>query len=656
MMDVSTAEFLCQFVNGGYLELRAIHHRDKDAPKPQRFLSVDRLAEVNEFATQYGADHDLFFGVAERATIKNGTLSNCSETFAVWADIDFKHTSEEGARSQLSIFPLQPSIQVHSGGGLHLYWLLNAAYELRDNPTAVRFKSLLRRLAHVLKADLTAAEPARVLRIPGTTNHKYPRPVLVEYFDSESRFDIADFEFLPEVEDHAKDRERQEQNDGQLTSDKERFAVMRRYREYLAGADEDVRQHEKRDPVTFRLAAVGCKDFGLAVDDVFAVMWDWNQFRCKPPWTEAELRQKINNANKYGKHPLGEMRDKPLGGAELEQEVEFEATSYIEFSPTFLAVEDPLIEYIIPELIPRGVICLDHGDPRTMKSLAAVEKAVAAATGTPAFGIERFRPLRPFRVLYSSQEDPARMIRPRVKGILLAHGITTFPETLAFAVHKNIDLENPEWQERLIFDVKQLNFDLVILDPIRRYSPNADKGPAEVGRITAFLRRLVVASGATVDIVHHDTKPPSQGPDTRRRSHRASGGDWFAASECPVSFEKIGEGRSLVIPEDFKFSGDPQSFAIRYSEGKDADGNTVIRLIGEDATAEQARTLAVDEKVITYIAEHRGSSGNAIAKGIRVRREDVTDALARLTKSNKIDSIKAGKKERWFLKNESQDE
>jgi len=316
---------------------------------------------------------------------------------------------------------------------------------------------------------------------------------------------------------------------------------------------------------------------------------------------------------------------------------------FIEFAPSFLTVEDPPVEYIHPEITPQGVLKCSHGDPRTMKSLAALEEAIAAATATPAFGMERFRPARAFKVLYSSQEDAAPRVRARAKALLRGRGIADFPETLAFAVHKGIDLDSEEWRDRLFNDVMRHGFELIVLDPIRTYTAQADKGPSDVIPIAKFLRRFIV-NGITVHLVHHDTKPPTAGPDTRRRSHRASGGGWFSVSECPVAFEKIGESQSLVIPEDFKFSSDPKPFTIRYSE---EDSGRIVRLIGEDSTAEEARALALDQKVLVYVTANPGSSGNAIAKGVHARKEAALDALNRLFNANKVDFVERGKGKYW---------
>lgn len=328
---------------------------------------------------------------------------------------------------------------------------------------------------------------------------------------------------------------------------------------------------------------------------------------------------------------------------------------YIEFAPSFLAVEDPPASNLIAELLPEAVIALLHGEPRTRKSWGAQEIAIAAATGTPPFGLERFKVREPFPVLYSSQEDSVRDVRLRAKAILKGRGIERFPEPLAFAVHKGINLESVEWQENLIRDINKFGFRLVFFDPIRRFALDVDRGPAEVRAITAYLRKITVETGATIVCVHHDVKPNAQNHDDRRRSHKASGGDWFAAAECPIAFELVDADRTLVIPEDYKLSVDPEPFSFRLKTD-DPHNPTSAQLIGETTTAEDAKFLAIQQKILEYLAEHSaGASGSAIIGACRIRREDGFAVLDRLLKSGDVDCIGLGgkgKKKTWFLRDQ----
>jgi hypothetical protein len=159
----------------GLIELRAL-------PSASRvFCPPTDHDEIAKFLTTY--DHEnLYMGVATRRDSSNGKLENCLHVGALFTDIDFKSTPEPDARERLARLVCAPSAVVHSGGGLHAYWWLREPLTLPDD--AARAKSLLRRLAVAVGGDLAAAEPARVLRVPGTWNRKpeygEPRAVRIE--------------------------------------------------------------------------------------------------------------------------------------------------------------------------------------------------------------------------------------------------------------------------------------------------------------------------------------------------------------------------------------------------------------------------------------------------------------------------------------------
>ena len=74
----------------------------------------------------------------------DGSLANCQHLGTVFVDIDFKDTPEATARERLATCPCPPSIIVHSGDGLHCYWLLREPFNLATE--ADQAKRLLRRL------------------------------------------------------------------------------------------------------------------------------------------------------------------------------------------------------------------------------------------------------------------------------------------------------------------------------------------------------------------------------------------------------------------------------------------------------------------------------------------------------------------------------
>lgn len=173
---------------------------------------ADRDPEkITHFVTD-NQSRTVYFGILGRGGTTGGKES-IREAHCLWADIDFKdlaggkylldaqgnpkenpNWSETEARLEadgiIATFDHRPTLQIASGGGYHLYWFL-------EEPTTDldRVERILRGLAPRLKADTSAAEFSRVLRLPDSMNWKYnpPRPVKVAAYSPESSYSLENF-------------------------------------------------------------------------------------------------------------------------------------------------------------------------------------------------------------------------------------------------------------------------------------------------------------------------------------------------------------------------------------------------------------------------------------------------------------------------------
>jgi len=138
---------------------------------------------------------NIYFGIGTRDG-SGGTKRNIVEIPAVWSDCDFKDTPPDQLKQNLARFPFRPSAAVHSGGGFHLYWILNEPAGKEDIP---QVESVNRRIAAAIGGDLAAVDAARILRVPGTRNHKRQKTVELRHL-KDFRYNLDDFMELPEPE------------------------------------------------------------------------------------------------------------------------------------------------------------------------------------------------------------------------------------------------------------------------------------------------------------------------------------------------------------------------------------------------------------------------------------------------------------------------
>lgn len=147
------------------------------------------LNNAAEYALSLSDEFDVYFGVHPRRG-RSGSQDDVLFASCLFADVDGGAEGVPGAIRRIKQSDVdRPDIAIQSGGGVHSYWFLDAPIALCDRESRERFKRTLRRLCMAIggaspdaHADTAACEVARILRVPGTINHKQqdnPRPVKV---------------------------------------------------------------------------------------------------------------------------------------------------------------------------------------------------------------------------------------------------------------------------------------------------------------------------------------------------------------------------------------------------------------------------------------------------------------------------------------------
>lgn len=104
------------------------------------------------------------------------TVINC--LFAEFDAKDFQG-GKNAALDHVQTLDIPPSVVIDSGGGYHAYWLLDTPFELATDADRQRAIQLQRNWVDRVRGDSGAKDIARVLRVPGTLNHKYsPAPTV----------------------------------------------------------------------------------------------------------------------------------------------------------------------------------------------------------------------------------------------------------------------------------------------------------------------------------------------------------------------------------------------------------------------------------------------------------------------------------------------
>lgn len=166
----------------GLVEIRCL-------PSKEQLFSRDR-AKIEAFIGDHIGEN-VYFGVCTRKG-NDGSKGGVKEISTFWADIDWKDLPRGKAEADdlIKKFPLKPSMLVESGHGYHPYWILNQPEE-----ACPEMEGLLKGITKALKGDRSAAELARILRVPETFNYKDGEKILATLRpDNGLRYTLNDFE------------------------------------------------------------------------------------------------------------------------------------------------------------------------------------------------------------------------------------------------------------------------------------------------------------------------------------------------------------------------------------------------------------------------------------------------------------------------------
>jgi hypothetical protein len=226
------------------------------------------------------AGWDVFFGVLPRHQDDGSAASCVKETYVLWADVDAKAHGGEKLAAFLALGQarLAPSILVDSGNGLHCYWLLGDPVPFQQAQAAMKG------LAKAIGGD-HVYDAARILRLPGTHNHKSdpPKPVRLLVFKPAQTYRFSDFSDYIEVEEPSGYDHDWGEGDGKWapsSSEAPRFPEGSRNRELT------------------RLAGIMVVK-GLSSMAIRAALVIENQIRCVPPLPEQEVFAIARSVERY---------------------------------------------------------------------------------------------------------------------------------------------------------------------------------------------------------------------------------------------------------------------------------------------------------------------------------------------------------------------
>ena len=590
------------------------------------YVGVHPVAAIPDTNSRGEAAESIYV----RSQINGISVLNC--LFAEYDAKDFAH-DKAATLAHIDTLAPSPSAVVDSGGGYHCYWLLKQPYPLTTPDARRDAVKLQAAWVTLMGSDKASKDLARVLRVPGTHNHKYdpPRPVALLRF-TDTRYAIAELAALaaPFVEP---DKPHTIAN-GSMPAERYVAAALAGETAKVITAPEGQKHYQlfKSAAALGELAGAGMVDEQTVKDLLFSAIapraadtknaantirdgvakGKTNPRQLPAPRTSAH-GQIVRNEDAPQVKPVGpvhyvEAKRQPISAAELQR---------VQFAP---------LKWIVDGILPEGATLL-AGKPKSKKSWKALAVAAAVAMGGKVLG---YYDTLQGEVLYLDLESNQRRMQGRLNVML---GAIPWPQ------HFYIETAWERGEEGIaMLDAwmeAHPNTKLVVIDILQNFRPARDpKGnPYDqdydaVKMINAFAERHRIA----VLIIHHTRKAKSD--DVFDEISGTTGLSGGVASMWVLGRTPDNSGESILAIRGRDISDD-DPMALKWD-------NYTCQFI-RVASGQEASSGSARRQILDAMDEHQQYQLKELAAAVGKSMSATSNHIRRLMDDNLIERVGNGK-------------
>lgn len=269
-----------------------------------------------------------------------------------------------------------------------------------------------------------------------------------------------------------------------------------------------------------RLYEVACEllNLGLSPDTALLLLEEtWNP-HCLPPWSDAELRSKIDNASRYAQNepgawavaPAAETFDRAILDRIASEAKTQEPRSRFHPDDESEMESAPEPKWIVPGLLPEAATVLWFGPTGSFKSFLVQDVLMSVSCGVETFGLA---PLLTGPVFYAALEGRNAIKKTRRLAWKVARSVDALP---AFYVMRapmvSSQEEIQEFGDQITKRLAGRKPALIAIDTVSKSMMGLNENDAgDAGRFIKFCDSLVEHFGCTVIAVGHTGKDGERG-------------------------------------------------------------------------------------------------------------------------------------------------
>ena len=508
--------------------------------KATGWYPTDRLSLAVKYALSRATTDDVYFGLGLRQARQADGRGDSDDVLGIpgfWIEIDFKHdvhrkvnlppTIDEALSLVREALPLEPSLMIGSGYGIHAYWLFRELWVFADDADRQAAYHLLHRLQATIQAvaklhgwDVDSTfDLARVLRVPGTYNRKIPDdPQLVTIIDAHEnrRYNASDFtEHLINIDETPYPQTTPETRDSDLPSIELETLKLNPWLIYLIqhGKDRDYPEKFSSRSEAHGKATEDLIDAGVDDQTIMSLLLDPRHDISKRPREKGPAWLAKDIARIRAKHNWNRSTHSPNGHTSPRQQTT--AAPIILHADEI--TEQPM-QWLWQPYLPRHMLVMTDGDPRLGKSMMLLQVAANLSRGLP-FLDQLGKPTLkadvdgPQPTLILSAEDSLEHIMvPRLRKAGADLKYIKFLEGWRNAAGKEQTF-TLQHMSILVQAIEAVHPVLVVLDPLVAYLGDIDMHRSNQTRpLMAALKTVAEQHHCTIMGVRHPSKLDQGGP------------------------------------------------------------------------------------------------------------------------------------------------
>lgn len=256
-----------------------------------------------------------------------------------------------------------------------------------------------------------------------------------------------------------------------------------------------------------------CARWNLSPEQTLDIMTEYNDNKCFPPWSSAELsrkiregRKKVVNEGEVGRRltddGFSDFDELPMDGEPTAPVVESnEVPRIIPF--TKLRQFAGSIEWLIEDVLVANQFAGIVGQFKTLKTGLSLDMAVSLATGSPFLG--RFNVPERKRIIIYTAEIGLPVAVAKLDAICAEKKLPGFDTIDTAFISASVPrIKSPKQLDQLKKDIEKYKADVVVIDPLGLAASGADaRMLIEMGELLERAMRACSERNCTLIVNHH---------------------------------------------------------------------------------------------------------------------------------------------------------